>query len=149
MPFTTILYDLTDSIATITFNRPEVRNAFNDQMAEEVQAALKNAERDDNVRCIVITGTSRGLGRGLAEHFLARGDTVCGCSRAPTSLRHRRYHHFAVDVTDETAVPIVWVLTSQRPILFIWAAVRTCPATKSGGTAMGQEPRALSASRTP
>ncbi len=64
MPFTTILYDLTDSIATLTLNRPEVRNAFNDQMAEEVQAALKNAERDDNVRCIVITGAGPGFCAG-------------------------------------------------------------------------------------
>ena len=57
-----------------------------------------------NGRIILITGTSRGLGLGLAEHFLAQGDTVCGCSRGPVKLLHAHYHHFEVDVGDEQAV---------------------------------------------
>ncbi|HZY45279.1 MAG TPA: enoyl-CoA hydratase-related protein, partial [Anaerolineae bacterium] len=60
----TILYAIADNVATITFNRPEVRNAFNDQMADELQAALKNAERDEAVRCIVITGAGQGFCAG-------------------------------------------------------------------------------------
>lgn len=64
MAYTTILYDVTDGIATITFNRPEVRNAFNEAMAEEVQAALKQAERDETVRCLVITGAGAGFCAG-------------------------------------------------------------------------------------
>lgn len=57
-------------------------------------------------RIIVITGTSRGLGRGLAEHFLAQGDMVCGCSRAGAAgvIEHPAYTHFEVDVADERAV---------------------------------------------
>jgi len=55
-------------------------------------------------RVILVTGTSRGIGRALAEHFLARGDIVYGCSRATASLRHGRYRHFALDVADERAV---------------------------------------------
>jgi len=55
-------------------------------------------------RVIVITGTSRGIGRGLANHYLRQGDWVCGCSRGPVSVRHRRYRHFNLDVADETAV---------------------------------------------
>ena len=55
-------------------------------------------------RIILITGTSRGIGRGLAEHFLRRGDTVCGCSRGPATLKHRRYAHWELAVSDEPAV---------------------------------------------
>ena len=55
-------------------------------------------------RIVVITGTSRGIGRGLAEHFLKQGDIVCGCSRGPAALRHRRYTHSELDVADEKAV---------------------------------------------
>jgi 3-oxoacyl-[acyl-carrier protein] reductase len=57
-------------------------------------------------RVIMITGTSRGLGRGLAEHFLAQGDRVCGCSRASGAavITHPRYAHFELDVSDERAV---------------------------------------------
>ena len=64
MAYFTILYDLVDGVATLTFNRPEVRNAFNDAMAEEVQTVLKNAERDENVRCVVVTGAGQGFCAG-------------------------------------------------------------------------------------
>ncbi len=55
-------------------------------------------------RVLVITGTSRGIGLGLADHYLAQGDLVCGCSRAPASRQHQNYSHFELDVSDEKAV---------------------------------------------
>jgi len=55
-------------------------------------------------RSVVITGTSRGIGLGLANHFLAAGDVVCGCSRAPAALQHERYTHFELDVASEPDV---------------------------------------------
>ena len=64
MAYTTLLYTVADGVATITFNRPEVRNAFNGVMAEEMQAALKQAERDEAVRCLVITGAGAGFCAG-------------------------------------------------------------------------------------
>ena len=64
MAYTTILVDTQDGITTVTLNRPEVLNAFNDQMAEEVLAALKQAERDSATRCIVLTGAGRGFCAG-------------------------------------------------------------------------------------
>ena len=64
MSYATILTDLTDGVFTLTFNRPEVLNAFNDQQAEEVQDALKKAERDEAVRCLVLTGAGKGFCAG-------------------------------------------------------------------------------------
>ena len=55
-------------------------------------------------RVILITGTSRGIGLGMAEYFLAQGDVVCGCSRGPVGLQHSSYTHFELDVADEKAV---------------------------------------------
>jgi 3-oxoacyl-[acyl-carrier protein] reductase len=55
-------------------------------------------------RVLMITGTSRGIGLGLAEHYLAQGDLVCGCSRASSGIRHEGYTHFELDVADEKAV---------------------------------------------
>ena len=52
----------------------------------------------------MITGTSRGVGRGLAEHYCAQGRTVVGCSRGEGTIADPRYHHASIDVTDEQAV---------------------------------------------
>jgi len=53
---------------------------------------------------VLITGTSRGVGQNLAVHFSRRGDRVIGCSRQSIQLDLPNYKHFALDVTDETAV---------------------------------------------
>jgi len=48
-----------------------------------------------------VTGTRKGLGRFLAEHYLAHGYVVIGCSRSPTDLSRDNYQHYCVDVGDE------------------------------------------------
>ncbi len=52
----------------------------------------------------LITGTSRGLGRYLAERYASRGHQVIGCSRSPIDLQTARYTHYIADVSDEKAV---------------------------------------------
>lgn len=53
---------------------------------------------------IVITGTRKGIGKSLAEHYLAEGWQVAGCSRGESSIEHDNYRHFPLDVSDENAV---------------------------------------------
>jgi len=55
-------------------------------------------------RVLLITGTSRGIGLGLAQHYLKEGNIICGCSRAASSIEDPRYTHFELDVSDEKAV---------------------------------------------
>ena len=55
-------------------------------------------------RRIVLTGTSRGLGRALDEALRARGHAVAGCARAAVRLREPRRRVDAVDVGDAAAV---------------------------------------------
>lgn len=64
MPYTTLLYTLTDGVAEITLNRPDSLNAFDDTMAAELQDALKTAERDASVRTLLITGAGKGFSAG-------------------------------------------------------------------------------------
>jgi 3-oxoacyl-[acyl-carrier protein] reductase len=52
----------------------------------------------------LITGTSLGLGRALAERLLADGWTVHGFARGAQDLAHANFHGQTVDVTDEAAV---------------------------------------------
>lgn len=52
----------------------------------------------------LITGTRKGIGRFLAEYYLAEGHRVVGCSRGASDLEHEAYTHFELDVADEKAV---------------------------------------------
>jgi 3-oxoacyl-[acyl-carrier protein] reductase len=49
-------------------------------------------------RNILITGTSRGLGKALAEHYLDKGDNVYGCARSDGTIGHDNYYHYQVDI---------------------------------------------------
>lgn len=53
---------------------------------------------------ILITGTSKGIGKQLAEHYLAKGFLVAGCSRSKPVVEHRDYEHFQLDITDEKEI---------------------------------------------
>ncbi len=64
MAYNTITYTLVDGVATLTLNRPDVLNAFNQAMTDEIQDALKKVERDEAARCLVITGAGRAFSAG-------------------------------------------------------------------------------------
>jgi 3-oxoacyl-[acyl-carrier protein] reductase len=49
-------------------------------------------------RNILITGSSRGLGKDLAEHYLHQGDIVYGCARSEGEIEHKNYYHYQVDI---------------------------------------------------
>ncbi|WP_428026158.1 SDR family NAD(P)-dependent oxidoreductase [Arcobacter sp.] len=53
---------------------------------------------------IVITGTSKGIGKALANYYLENGEIVIGCSRGGSSIKHENYRHFSLEVNDEKAV---------------------------------------------
>lgn len=65
----TILTHTADGITTLTLNRPDKFNSFNREMALALQAALDEAEKDEAVRCIIITGAGKAFcaGQDLGE----------------------------------------------------------------------------------
>jgi enoyl-CoA hydratase/carnithine racemase len=67
-----ILYEVKDPVATIEFNRPDRLNAFTYRMLEELRHALDQAERDERVVGIVITGAGRGFSAGMDMQSLAQ-----------------------------------------------------------------------------
>jgi enoyl-CoA hydratase/carnithine racemase len=62
--YTQIAYDVDDRVATITLDRPEQLNAFTSRMMHELIAAFDEADADDEVRAIVVTGRGRGFCAG-------------------------------------------------------------------------------------
>jgi 3-oxoacyl-[acyl-carrier protein] reductase len=65
-------------------------------------------------RRILITGTTRGLGRFLAEHYLSQGDIVIGCGRSAVTITHDNYVHHQLDVTSEPALSGVFADIRRR-----------------------------------
>jgi enoyl-CoA hydratase len=64
------------NVATIQLYRPEVLNALNLQLMDEVIAALEAYEGDDSVRCVVITGNERAFAAGADIKEMAEASTV-------------------------------------------------------------------------
>lgn len=62
--YSTILYAQDEQVAQLTLNRPERRNALNNQLIQDLRAAFGHARDDDNVRAIVLTGAGKGFCAG-------------------------------------------------------------------------------------
>jgi 2-(1,2-epoxy-1,2-dihydrophenyl)acetyl-CoA isomerase len=66
-------YEVEDGVAIVTLNRPEVLNAFDDELGEAALVAIRKGSDDDSVRCIVITGSGRAFSSGEDLGALAAG----------------------------------------------------------------------------
>src|SRR5260370_9357229 len=64
MAYETIKYELAEQILTITLNRPDKLNAFNGTMQKELIDAFDAADKDDDIRAIIVTGAGRGFCAG-------------------------------------------------------------------------------------
>ncbi len=82
MAYETLLVSDENAVRTLTLNRPDALNAFNETLKIELADALKAAERDDAVRCVVITGAGRAFcaGQDLKDVASAGDDASLGDS---------------------------------------------------------------------
>jgi 2-(1,2-epoxy-1,2-dihydrophenyl)acetyl-CoA isomerase len=84
---THVRYESAAPLATVTLDRPEARNAYSDEMCEQLVAALDRADEDDAVRCVILTGAG--------DAFHAGGDIKAMRARSgmfagdPAELRAR------------------------------------------------------------
>jgi 2-(1,2-epoxy-1,2-dihydrophenyl)acetyl-CoA isomerase len=76
-----LLYEVKDRIATITLNRPDKLNAFTGPMIDAWGASLAEAQRDEQVNVVVVTGAGRA--------FCAGGDVGRMGDGEPTPLEHK------------------------------------------------------------
>lgn len=65
MTYRDLLYDVSDNIATVTLNRPDRLNAISAGMLASFSEAFREADRDRNVRAIILTGAGKGFCSGL------------------------------------------------------------------------------------
>ena len=66
----TVLYEVSDGVATVTLNRPDAMNALNTELKTALRDTLLAAAADDEVRAVLLTGNGRAfcVGQDLAEH---------------------------------------------------------------------------------
>jgi len=74
--YNTLLYTNTDGVCTITLHRPDVYNAFNEEMSAEMIDAIKKTTKDDSIRVVVITGAGKAFcsGQDLQDVKSAEGN---------------------------------------------------------------------------
>ncbi|HYM32014.1 MAG TPA: enoyl-CoA hydratase [Candidatus Cybelea sp.] len=77
-----LITSIKDGVATMTMNRPEVRNALSEEMREGMYTFLSGIESDPNVRCVVL--------KGAGEHFMAGGDVKKFSTLAKRDPEERR-----------------------------------------------------------
>ena len=75
-----VLYEVADSVATLTLNRPERMNAWSADLDRGMSTALAAARDDDAVRAIIVTGAGRAFCAGA--DLAGGGDTFAGRRRA-------------------------------------------------------------------
>ena len=84
MSYQTLLYDVSDRIATLTLNRPDAMNATTDEMYRELQELIPKIAADRDVACVILTGAGRGFCAGA--DLKARKDDATPLERR---ARHR------------------------------------------------------------
>lgn len=90
-----IKYEKANGVATLTLNRPEVYNALNDEITFEIQAALKEAKRDQEVRVLVLTGEGKAFCSGQdLKASAAQPD------RSFSNSLHKRYNPIVRAITE-------------------------------------------------
>jgi 2-(1,2-epoxy-1,2-dihydrophenyl)acetyl-CoA isomerase len=105
--FQHLLIQQTEGVVTITMNRPEVLNAFNNLLIEELTEALEAASEDEAVRCVVLTGAGRAFGSGQDLSELSVAQAQAGGGETPRISSHLERYHRIVRLIREMPKPVI------------------------------------------
>ncbi len=95
MPYTALLFDIRDSIARITLNRPDAANALNVDLARDLMHAALQCDEDPTIRAVIITGTGRMFcAGGDLKSFAAHGDDLSYHLKEVTTYLHAAMSRF-------------------------------------------------------
>ncbi|MCP4050886.1 MAG: SDR family oxidoreductase [bacterium] len=63
---------------------------------------------------VLITGTRKGIGKYLVEHYINKGFRVIGCSRNKADYEFEKYKHYCLDISDETSVKNMFMEINKK-----------------------------------
>lgn len=92
MAFETIRYDVDGHVATITLDRPDVANAQDTRLIDELDAAFDLADADDEVRVVILAGSGKHFSSGHDLKALV-GDTEPDAWRLMRETPEGKFHH--------------------------------------------------------
>ncbi len=115
MSYQHILYSVDAPVATITMNRPDNLNAFTTRMLAEIRHALAEAERDERVVGIVLTGAGRGFCAGMDMNAL--NDMSSGGGRAANDLAELEAQPGDPAMGDNFSVTYSYLLSVRKPLI--------------------------------
>ena len=104
MAYSTLLFDVSDHVATITIHRPDAANALNDQMGKELFDVIMRCDTDPEIRAVIITGTG--------SMFCAGGDLKSFKAIELSQVEYRfkeitTYLHAAVARMNRMDAPVI------------------------------------------
>lgn len=99
MKFRTVIYEKDEQVGIVRLNRPERMNAVNEAMYREIQEILKEAESDNAVRVLIITGSVLKKGGVEKQAFCAGADLKEHASGKRDSAQKRTYIELAHETT--------------------------------------------------
>ena len=76
MAYETIIVEVEDHICVVTLNRPDALNALNEALLDELADALEQAQKNEKVRCIVLTGSEKAFAAGADISMMANRNFV-------------------------------------------------------------------------
>lgn len=145
------LYHVTGQVATITLNRPDKLNAWTAIMEGEVRAAIEEAEQDENVRVIVLTGAGRGFcagadlsllstvaEKGLDEARRAQAMQPIGRSREAGRADFQKKYSYFPAVTKPVIAGINGPVVGLGLVIALYCDLRFASDSARFGTAFAQ-----------
>jgi enoyl-CoA hydratase/carnithine racemase len=151
MPNQETLYNVAGQVATITLNRPDKLNAWTAIMEGEVRVAIEEAEKDENVRVIVLTGAGRGFcagadmsllstvaDKGLDEARRAQAVQPVSGSREGVRADFRKKYSYFPAVTKPVIAGINGPVVGLGLVIALYCDLRLASDAARFGTAFAQ-----------
>lgn len=134
MSYETIVLEKSGFTATITFNRPEVFNAYSEKMSQELKAALNEISGDDSVRALLLKGAGGNFLAGADINMLNAWSEVAR-SQGSEEVKRILDGHFSPTMLEELPIPVIalvdgmaWGMGSE---IALGADIRICTTRAS------------------